>query len=72
MLYIEKGANMRIDAAMPQAQMVNNMAAQTKEVAGEREHDGDADDRVQTASKNTAPQQQLKPQDVGNKVDIFA
>jgi len=63
---------MRIDTAMPQAQMVNNMAAQTKEVAGEQEHDGDADDKVQMAAKNTAPQQQIKPQEVGNKVDLLA
>jgi len=64
MLYIVKGANMRIDSAMPQPpQRINDMAAQMKEVAGEREHDGDADDKVL---------QQIKPQAVGNKVDLFA
>lgn len=55
---------MRIDSAMPQPpQRINDMAAQMKEVAGEREHDGDADDKVL---------QQIKPQAVGNKVDLFA
>jgi hypothetical protein len=63
---------MRIDTAMPQAQKINEMAAQPKEVAGEQEHDGDADDKVQTAAKNTTAQQQIKPQEVGNKVDFFA
>ena len=58
---------MRIDSATPQPpqppQRINDMAARTKEVAGEREHDGDADDKVQ---------KQIKPQEVGNKVDLFA
>ena len=54
---------MRIDSAMPQPPQMINVAARTKEVAGEREHDGDADDKVQ---------QQIKPQEVGNKVDLFA
>ena len=64
---------MRIDSAMPQApQKLNDVAAQPKEVAGEQEHDGDADDQVQQVAKNSTAQQQIKPQGVGNKVDFFA
>lgn len=63
---------MRIDATMPQTQKIDQMAVQTqKEVAGEREPDGDADDAVRQASR-TAPAQQLNPQGVGTRVDIFA
>ncbi|MGA2641452.1 MAG: hypothetical protein ABSG21_11205 [Spirochaetia bacterium] len=63
---------MRIDAAMPQAQRNNEMAVQPqKEVAGEREQDGDADDAVKVAAK-TSPAQQMNPQGVGSKVDLFA
>jgi len=63
---------MRIDAAMPQTQRINEMAMQPqKEVAGEREMDGDADDAVKVAAK-TPPAQQINPQGVGNKVDLFA
>jgi hypothetical protein len=69
MLYREKGDTMRIDSTMPQ--QVNQMAARPqKEVAGEREMDGDADDAVKQMAK--APAQQMNPQGVGNKVDIFA
>ena len=63
---------MRIDPTMPQTQRIDQMAVQPqKEVAGEREQDGDADDAVRQASR-TAPAQQLNPQGVGTKVDIFA
>ncbi len=63
---------MRIDAAMPQAQRINEMAVQPqREVAGEREQDGDADDMVKAAAKSPAAQQ-VNPQGVGNKVDLFA
>jgi hypothetical protein len=72
MLYIEKGARMRIDTAMPQAQKINEMAVQPrKEVAGEREPDGVADDAMKVAAKNS-PAQQINPQGVGTKVNIFA
>jgi hypothetical protein len=72
MLYIEKGVHMRIDAAMPQTQRINEMAAQPqKEVAGEREPDGDADDRMKVAAK-TPSASQISPQGVGSKVDLFA
>jgi hypothetical protein len=70
-IYRERN-NMRIDAAMPQPQRINEMAVQPqKEVAGEREPDGDADDAVRTAAKNP-PAQQINPQGVGNKVDLLA
>ena len=63
---------MRIDAAMPQPQRISEMAVQPqREVAGEREQDGDADDAVKTAAQ-TPPAQQMNPQGVGNKVDLFA
>jgi hypothetical protein len=72
MLYIEKGIHMRIDAAMPQTQRINEMAAQPqKEVAGEREPDGDADDSMKVAAK-TSSANQISPQGVGTKVDLFA
>jgi isopropylmalate/homocitrate/citramalate synthase len=64
---------MRIDTAAPQAQKASEMAVQPrKEVAGEREHDGDADDAVKTIAKNPTAQQQIKPQGVGNTVDFLA
>jgi hypothetical protein len=73
MLYIEKGIHMRIDAAMPQNQSINQTALPPqKEVAGEREPDGDADDAVKAVAKSPMFQQQIKPQGVGNKVDVFA
>jgi len=63
---------MRIDAAMPPAQRINEMAVQPqKEVAGEREPDGDADDAVKVAAKISSAQQ-INPQGVGNKVDLLA
>ena len=62
---------MRIDSAMPQPQRVNEMAAQQqKEIAGEREQDGDADDKVRTAAR-TSFAQPINPQGVGTKVDIL-
>jgi isopropylmalate/homocitrate/citramalate synthase len=73
MLYMEKGIHMRIDAAMPQAQRINEMAVQPqKEVAGENEHDGDADDAVKAAAVKPSASSQINPQGVGNKVDLFA
>ena len=63
---------MRIDAAMPQPQRINEMAAQQqKEVAGEREPDGDADDTAKAVAK-TFRAQQINPQGVGTKVDLLA
>ena len=60
---------MRIDAMQPQT--VNQMAVQPRqEVAGEREPDGDADDMTAKVSKITP--QQITPQGVGTKVDLFA
>jgi hypothetical protein len=63
---------MRIDASMPQPQRINEVAVQPqKETAAEREPDGDADDAVKQIAK-AAPAQQINPQGVGTKVDIFA
>jgi hypothetical protein len=63
---------MRIDSALPQPQGVNQTAIQPqKEVAAEREPDGDADDAVRQVSKASATEQ-INPEGVGNKVDIFA
>ncbi len=64
---------MRIDAAMPPAQRITEMAIQPqREVAGEREQDGDADDAVKVAARNAPAPQQINPQGMGNKVDLFA
>ena len=71
---------MRIDSTQAQPQRINELLSQrqqTKEVAGEKEPDGDWDDQMGTAamaSKTTqAPAaQQIKPQGVGTKVDFFA
>ena len=63
---------MRIDASMAQTQWSNTIASQpSKEVAGEREADGDSDDAVKTAAK-PAQTQQINPQGVATKVDLFA
>jgi hypothetical protein len=63
---------MRIDTASPPAQQISNRAAQqTKEVPGERENDGDSDDKTQSVAKS-ASFQQINPQGVGTKVNIFA
>ena len=63
---------MRIDTAMPQQQRVNEMAAQPqKEVAGERERDGDADDTVKVAARPSLLQQ-MSPQGVGTRLNILA
>ncbi|MGO9307787.1 MAG: hypothetical protein ACLQDL_02040 [Spirochaetia bacterium] len=43
-----------------------------REVAGEREQDGDADDAVKVAARNAPAPQQINPQGMGNKVDLFA
>ena len=72
MLYIEKGEHMTIDTSMAQSQRISEMAVapQRETAAAERERDGDADDIVRQAAK--APAQQVSPQGVGTKVDIFA
>jgi hypothetical protein len=60
---------MRIDSVQPQA--MNPATIQPRqEVAGEREHDGDADDMTAKVSKITP--QKIAPQGVGTKVDLFA
>lgn len=60
---------MRIDAFQPPA--MNPATIQPRqEAAGEREHDGDADDMTARVSKTTP--RQLAPQGVGTKVDLFA
>jgi hypothetical protein len=72
MIYGDKGVQMRIDSAMNQPQKITEMAVQPrKEVAGEREMDGDADDAVKVSAK-TSPAQQINPQGVATKVDVFA
>lgn len=59
---------MRIDAF--QSQVVNQTAVQPRqEVAGEREPDADADDMTAKVAKTA---QQITPQGVGTKVDLFA
>ena len=59
---------MRIDAF--QSQVVNQTAVQPwQEVAGEREPDADADDMTAKVAKTA---QQITPQGVGTKVDLFA
>ena len=59
---------MRIDASQPQ--VMNQMAVQPRqEIAGEREPDGDADDMTAKVAKAA---QQITPQGVGTKVDLFA
>ena len=63
---------MRIDTAMPQARKINEMAVQPqKEVAGDREPDGDADDAMKVAAKSS-PARQINLQGVGTRVNIFA
>jgi len=63
---------MMIDTVSSQAQQIGALAAQqSKEVAGERENDGDSDDTTQSVAKMTALPQ-ISPQGVGTKVDIFA
>ena len=60
---------MRIDAAIAQNPRINDLAAaQTREIAGERENDGDSDDL-----KAAAPAaNRMDPAGVGTKVDILA
>ncbi len=70
---------MRIDSASAQPQRINELLSQqpqTREAAGEKEPDGDWDDmsKVSMTARNTqakAPQQ-INPQGMGTKVDIFA
>jgi hypothetical protein len=70
MLYKEKGIQMRIDSASAQPQRINELlAAQTREVAGERENDGDSDDLVKAAAPAAS---RMNPAGVGTKVDILA
>jgi hypothetical protein len=71
---------MRIDSTSAQPQRINELLSQqqqTKEVAGEKEPDGDWDDMTgkasMTAKTAQAPApQQINPQGVGTKVNIFA
>lgn len=63
---------MRIDASITQNQWSTAIASQpSKEVAGERESDGDSDDAVKLAAKPVSAQQ-INPQGVATKVDLFA
>lgn len=63
---------MTIDTVSSQAQQISSLATQqSKEIAGEQENDGDSDDTMQSVSKASA-MQQITPQGVGTKVDIFA
>ena len=71
---------MRIDSTSAQPQRMNEILSQqqkTREVAGEREPDGDWDDMTSkapaTAKTAQAPAaQQVNPQGVGTRVNIFA
>ena len=63
---------MSIDSISSQPQRINEMVAeQTREVPGERENDGDSDDKSLAVARNSAPQQ-LNPQGVGTKIDLMA
>jgi hypothetical protein len=80
MLYSERNTQMHIDSTSAQPQRINELLSPhpgAKEVAGEKEPDGDADDMTSKAlmtSRNAqAPAaQQINPQGVGTKVNIFA
>ena len=61
---------MRIDNTMQQQISSMGMQAQ-KEVAGEKENDGDSDDSARSVSR-AAPTSQLFAQGVGNKVNVLA
>jgi hypothetical protein len=78
-LYSERNTKMHIDSTSAQPQRINDLSQkqQTREVAGEREPDGDGDDMTGKASVTSrtaqAPAaQQVNPQGVGTKVDILA
>jgi hypothetical protein len=62
---------MRIDSASAQPpQRINELlAAQTREVAGDRENDGDSDDTVKAAAPAA---NRMNPAGVGTKVDLLA
>jgi hypothetical protein len=61
---------MRIDNTLQQ--QITSLGMQPgKEVAGERENDGDADDGAKSAAR-TAPASQLYAQGIGNKVNLLA
>ena len=63
---------MHINTSMTPPQRINELAAQPqREVAGEREPDGDADDAVKVAAK-PSPSLQINPRGVGTKVDLLA
>jgi hypothetical protein len=63
---------MTIDSISSQASKVSTLATQqASEIVADRENDGDSDDTSQSVSKATA-MQQIVPQGVGTKVDIFA
>jgi hypothetical protein len=74
----ERTMQMRIDNAMqqqissPAARQAASQGMQPqKEVAGEQENDGDADDSAKSTAR-TAPASQLYAQGIGNKVDLLA
>ncbi len=63
---------MSIDSVSAPSQRINDLVAQqTREVPGERENDGDSDDKGRTMARTSAPQQ-LNPQGVGTKIDLMA
>jgi hypothetical protein len=80
MLYSERNTQMRIDSTSAQPQRINELLSQqqrTKEVAGEKEPDGDWDDQMGKAAMTSKTAQnpagqQVNPQGVGTKVNIFA
>jgi hypothetical protein len=79
MLYRERNTQMRIDSTSAQPQRINELLSQQqpKEVAGEREPDGDWDDMTSKAAMasrtaQTPAPNQINQQGVGTKVDIFA
>jgi hypothetical protein len=62
---------MQINALQPQ--VINPASFQSsQEVAGEREHDGDADDMNVRSARIQQAAPRVMPQGVGTKVDLFA
>jgi hypothetical protein len=63
---------MHINPAQSQPPRINELLAQqTREIAGEREHDGDADD-MSAKAVMTPAFRQLAPEGLGTKVDVLA
>ncbi len=56
-------------SASPVQKLPDLPPAQTREVAGERENDGDSDDLVRTAAPAARA---MNPEGVGKKVDLLA